>query len=1149
MKTFSVLLIQLLFITAFAFAGRVELTYDFGNPAIKQTGDYQLLQFSNTMSTALPGHPAMPYCKVNLMLPPGESAERIDIIFSDEVILNGYFKLYPQQIVRPVSEKVSGVIFKNEAVYSSNIVLPTDPKGALVTSFLNGHSFALSTFTPVRYNPVTGSVSYYKSARVIVTTRFDEKAQTAVANCVAGSNSAQALADNPEMESLYSASKSPLTGNYDLLIISTLTYKNSFQSLQANYLAEGLTSLVVTRDSITTTMSGMDVPEKIRNFIIQEYQNHGVKYVMLAGDDELIPHRGFYCSVQSSSVYTDQNIPADLYYSALDGNWNTDGDDFWGEPGEDDLLPEIAVARLPFSNADELQHMLDKSYRYQFTPVPGEFRNILMAGENLWSNPDTWGSDYLELLKGEKSDNGYTTNGIPEDYPFDHLYDETTYWTGQDLMNHLNQGRPMLNHSGHANESYVMKLGIEDITNTNFYSLNGLDHNYTIIYTHGCYCGAFDYSDCIAEKMVSISNFAAAFIGNSRYGWFNEGQTEGPSAHLHREYIDALYTDSLNRLGDAHKESKIATAAWVTAPGQWEPGALRWCFYDCNVLGDPAFAVYTDNPMAVTVTYPSTVLVGSASMNVSVSSGGNPVAGISFVALKDGLKIGKATTDLAGNAMIIFDVPVQNPGDAQLVVSGYNCKPEVFNFAFLAAAGPYVVYAGSTMNEVGGNQNNQPDYGETLLLTAGMRNSGGSDASNVMVTLSSTDEYVSISDNSELYTSIPAGDTVYIPDGFAFSVSEIVPDGHNIEFTLTAVAGNSWVSQFSVVCHAPELAAGGLVIDDANGGNGNGRLDPGEHVIFKIPAFNNGSSAALNTEAQVNTNSQWITFGNSTVQLGTLNAMSSAETQFEAEVSSDAPAASIVELNFDLTAGGYAASATYFPPIKLIVEDFETGNFDAFPWTKLGQNLWMISTESPAEGLFCGRSASISHGQRSELPITLNILSDDSISFYTKVSSEGIFDKLAFYIDIQKMQEWSGEVAWNRVSYPVSAGVHTFKWTYSKDMGTSSGNDAAWVDFIVFPAFVDYTGKPELVTGFEMSILPNPTRDKVKISAAIPGKNSATLNITDNLGKKVLTATLISVNNEGIFEYSGNISMLKPGLYSCTLSSGETNISKSFIVY
>ncbi len=76
---------------------------------------------------------------------------------------------------------------------------------------------------------------------------------------------------------------------------------------------------------------------------------------------------------------------------------------------------------------------------------------------------------------------------------------------------------------------------------------------------------------------------------------------------------------------------------------------------------------------------------------------------------------------------------------------------------------------------------------------------------------------------------------------------------------------------------------------------------------------------------------------------------------------------------------------------------------------------------------------------------------DDSISFYRRVSSEPDFDFLHFYIDDILQGSWSGETTWGRVVYPVTAGTHTFKWIYVKDIFMSMGLDKAWIDYIEFP--------------------------------------------------------------------------------------------------
>ncbi|MFH1160942.1 MAG: C25 family cysteine peptidase [bacterium] len=586
----------------------VEKTYFFGKPELLQIDAFQTISFEHTQLTGLPGEPVLPYHAISLILPPGHVAKFMELIGEQETQVPGTFILYPQQHVSPLSKGKSGDFIQNTEVYRRNAPYPVKNTGQLFTQFLNGYSLALSSFTPVSYNPATGTLSYFKKVTVRMLTEPGMQAGEALKNLSSLPtvlNRVRMVAENPEALADY-PKKPSLKTVYDMLIITTQTFSNSFQDLINMYQSNGISCQVATTQTISATMTGQDLQEKIRNYIIQEYQNNSTSYVLLGGDAELVPYRGFYCQVQSSSLYEDFNIPADLYYSALDGNWNTNGNNLWGEPGEDDLLPDIGVTRYPFSTEGELQNMMHKSISYQTNPVLGELQQPFLVAEYLYEAPMTFGGPYLDLLIDDHTDNGYFTHGIPSaENTIVKLYDTLISlpnnifsWDVTTLLEEINQGKSFIHHVGHSNETYMMRLFIWDITNTNFSEVNGVDHNYTLMYTHGCLCGAFDVNDCIAEKAVTIENFLAGGVFNSRYGWFNEGQTEGPSAHLNREFVSALYNDTLafKRFGETHMVSKIKTAPWVTAPGQWEPGALRWCDYCCNVFGDPAMEIWTDEP-------------------------------------------------------------------------------------------------------------------------------------------------------------------------------------------------------------------------------------------------------------------------------------------------------------------------------------------------------------------------------------------------------------------------------------------------------------------------------------------------------------------------------------------------------------------------
>ncbi|PKP54272.1 MAG: hypothetical protein CVT92_00525 [Bacteroidetes bacterium HGW-Bacteroidetes-1] len=1144
MKRFFIALV-IVFNTLMAFSGEIQHTYYFTGPDVSRHGEYDLLNMNNTMLTNRVGEPLLPYQAVSLLLPPGHKAVWIEVLRENEVKLTGSFNIMPAQPSRPLSEKKRSDFMKNEDIYTSSKPYPSSSFGQLTTQTMNGHSFAFSSFTPFEYIPVTGEVKYFAKVTVILHTGADPNAEASASMLYSDkkiSSRVERLAQNPEALQLY-AGKSKNSEDYELLIITPQMYESGFADLVSMCKSRGMRTMIKSIEFIASNLNGVDLQEKIRNFIIQEYQTHAIETVLIGGDVELVPYRGFYCYVQSGSGYTDTGIPADLYYSALDGNWNTDNDNKWGEPGEDDLLPEVAVGRFPFSNATELANLIHKSISYQNQPVLGEFTKPLFVGENLYNNPITWGSDYLELLIGDRSDNGYTTYGIPSGYSFQKLYEEDYNWSKNDLINAIGQGKQFVHHVGHSSQTYVAKMSNSDITNANFSQNNGIIRNYSILQTHGCDCGAFDYNDCILEKMVNIENFAVAVIGNSRYGWFNEGQTEGPAAHLHREMTDALFHEKINFLGSAMVEGKAMTAPWVTAPGQWEEGALRWNFYDLNLLGDPALSVWTAEPVQPQVSYQPEIVLGAPGTQVTVSLNGFPAVNFVCSVMKNEEIIAVAQTNQTGLAELVFDPPIVEIGAATLQVVGYNALPESFDLMVIPNEGPYVVYESNAIDDTnGGNGNGLADYGETINLNMQIKNVGMALAQNVSAQLTSTSSFVTILNGTTTISELPAGASVSLDNAFSFEINPEIPNQELVNFILTCSNGDQiWTSSFNIPLYAPEMVVSDLTINDLISGNGNGMLDPGETVSLSIVATNAGGSTAYAVIASLYSSSSYVLISQTQQFLEEMIPGESKTAVFELSVSADAPYGTVVDFNFQVEApSGYEDSKQFFLPVGLRIESFESGDFNAYEWHHGGNANWTLNMEQPFEGTYCVKSGAIGHDFQSDLWISLIVFADDEISFARKVSSEANYDYLKFFVDDNLIDQWSGEMGWQELSYPVSSGSHILRWSYTKDMSVSTGSDCAWIDKITFPGTTMVIDLGERLAPFNVSVFPNPNAGRFVIASC--DNKPIHMRMIDIAGKLVLEDVLLPKRS------IVNADHLQAGMYILEVFDEHTTFRTKIII-
>jgi hypothetical protein len=77
---------------------------------------------------------------------------------------------------------------------------------------------------------------------------------------------------------------------------------------------------------------------------------------------------------------------------------------------------------------------------------------------------------------------------------------------------------------------------------------------------------------------------------------------------------------------------------------------------------------------------------------------------------------------------------------------------------------------------------------------------------------------------------------------------------------------------------------------------------------------------------------------------------------------------------------------------------------------------------------------------------TVTLVEDGEVSFWWMADTEEGKDVFTFSIDGSEQAAISGQVAGSEVTFPLSVGEHTLRWTYTKDASGSVGADTVWLD-------------------------------------------------------------------------------------------------------
>ncbi|MFH1312069.1 MAG: C25 family cysteine peptidase [Candidatus Eisenbacteria bacterium] len=918
---------------------------DFPSPVVTNQDNTSLVAIEGIAAIGNPGEPLLPAHGLQVLLPQGEEVVAVNVSASGEEEIRLDLPIEWAQAQVPLSMRSSGArTIRDDGIYMGDVPFPARRAVHVTTEIYRGYSIAFIRVYPVTYIGASRTIVFARRLEVTVETAPDPAAlsrsrrtlrvgtddRAAVARVV-GDVSAAASYVRPEGRFRTLSSLVDPEDTYPYVIITHNTFFPAFEPLKEHRENRGLRTKIVAAGQIAGQYSGQDQPEKIRNFIIDAYQNWGTEYVLLAGDESVIPHRGLYATVGD---YVDEDIASDLYYAALDGNWNDDEDGLWGESDEADLMPEVCVGRASVSDSAEAANFVSKVLKYENSPVVSQIDVAQMVGELLWSDP-TWGGDYKDEIKDGSSAHGYTTVGFPPAYTVHTLYDRDLNpleWDKEDLIPLLNGGRHLVNHMGHSSNTYGLRMYNSDVTTR--FTNDGVSNSYLIIYTQGCYSGAFDnrtasgayIDDCLGEYFTSIENGAVAYIGNTRYGWGAHASTQGGSQYYDRQFFDALFGEGLTAIGKANDDSKIDNIVNINI------GSLRWVYYELVLLGDPAMDIWTDTPGYLTLIHPDVIHVSDNEISMTVTDGIDPVEGARVGVFSD-TTYSFGYTDASG--VVYLDPVALEPGSLQVAVTAHNFYSHLDTIAVTTATHPLVIVEDFTIDDdmsggSSGNSNAGVDAGETIESAVLLKNVGQDSAFSVSAELSTTDPYVVVIDSSGSYGDIAPDSTISPGWSYRYQVSESAPDSHLVAFDLEIVHLDSTATRhLNIPISAPNLAITGITVADTLYGNGDGCVETGETFELTLTLTNMGSGDGEGVTVFLTESDPYVVIEDDSAYIALIVSGGEGEPlpPFVIELTPDCPKFHRIDLNLDIqfASGRHAAESTAVYVGGTLEEDYESG--------------------------------------------------------------------------------------------------------------------------------------------------------------------------------------------------------------------------------
>lgn len=623
--------------------GSIRLTLSFkGGYNLAKEDAFDVIEMEDFALTSSPGDPMLPHKLYDILLPPDalESTVELNIVSAKTRTIDGTYSVKPAgpdvawvdgKLVQIWGDNKTIVDDRNVAVYQSNADFPKSSVKLLPYSQMRKWKLIRVNFSPIQYNPVSGELTLTESIEVEISYQKSLAAMdvSLMADTVWDDIAARCFLNYEQFKDLYAPAMtiddepSPLTDDYVIIttnaIVANSTKLNDFVTHKQGL---GHSVLVVTYEDDIQSLTGQSPnhrAEKIRQWLKNNYISMSIKYVLLIGDpcpyesgEGDIPMKMCYPRGASNDDDDHERAPTDYFYADLTGNWDFDGDEYYGEWDDDfgpvggvDLTPEVYVGRIPVYDASyaTLDSILQKMIDYAKEPngLVGWRDNVLLPMGFQASGYD--GAQLAEQMRDDYLISaGYSTwrmyqqgNG---DCSLNSIYTSEEELRGGTYV----RDRWATNEYGivcwwaHGNSTTAV-VGYSDCWDGTLMQssyTSWLDDDYPA-FTYQCSCtnGRPETSNNLQYAILKQGGIAT--VGATRVSWFNTsveyGDFDGSTTNsgIGYEYVDRLVQDLC--AGDALYQAKSSMSP------EEATDLMNW--YDFNLYGDPAMSLTMIGDMPV----------------------------------------------------------------------------------------------------------------------------------------------------------------------------------------------------------------------------------------------------------------------------------------------------------------------------------------------------------------------------------------------------------------------------------------------------------------------------------------------------------------------------------------------------------------------